>query len=251
MTTSADHKHPVTLRAVNAGNGWRWISDGFTLFARDAVTWIALTVILVLASLLVNAIPVIGTLAFIACWPALTAGLMIGCRAAAAGERLEFAHLFAAFNRGEQTTQLLIVGALYVVAVVVIVIVMVVAVLVTSFGLSTPTPGRGWANLFAIAAALLAGLAVAAVLVMPVMMATWFAPPLIVFENMRATDAMKASFKACLKNPLPFLVYSVALLVLWILATLPLMLGLLVLLPVLVCSFYTNHQDIFARPAQP
>lgn len=53
---------------------------------------------------------------------------------------------------------------------------------------------------------------------------------------------------------MPLLVYSVAVLVLGIIASIPLMLGLIVLLPVLVCSIYASYKDIFpanvAAPAQ-
>ena len=90
--------------------------------------------------------------------------------------------------------------------------------------------------------AVLVGLALA----LPVYMALWFAPSLIVFNNLKPVDAMKASFLACLKNIVPFLIYGVILLVLCFVAAIPFGLGFLVLGPVAIASIYTGYRDIFA-----
>ena len=80
-------------------------------------------------------------------------------------------------------------------------------------------------------------------------MATWFAPALIVLHELAPIAALKASFYACLRNWIPFLIYGLAMLVLGILAAIPVGLGFLVLIPVLVASVYTAYRDIF-RAAQ-
>lgn len=82
-------------------------------------------------------------------------------------------------------------------------------------------------------------------LLFPLFMAVWFAPALIFFNNMSPVEALKASFNACLKNALPFLVYSLIVMVLMFFAALPVGLGLLVLIPVLSGSAYVSYRDIF------
>jgi uncharacterized membrane protein len=82
-------------------------------------------------------------------------------------------------------------------------------------------------------------------LLLPVVMAIWFAPPLVVFHKMGAFEAMKASFVGCLKNIVPFVVYGLIGLVLAIVASLLLMLGWLVLGPVLAASIYAAYRDIY------
>jgi uncharacterized membrane protein len=57
--------------------------------------------------------------------------------------------------------------------------------------------------------------------------------------------ALKASFFACLRNWLPFLIYSLVLLFLGMVAAIPFGLGFLVLIPVLAGSVYTAYRDIF------
>jgi uncharacterized membrane protein len=94
---------------------------------------------------------------------------------------------------------------------------------------------------------MLAGLIVAALL-LPVMAAMWFAAPLVVFQELGAWEAMKQSFMGCMKNILPFLWYSVVLLLLSLLAVIPIGLGLLILWPVIAASLYTAYRDIYLKP---
>jgi uncharacterized membrane protein len=79
----------------------------------------------------------------------------------------------------------------------------------------------------------------------PLVMAMWFAPALVVFNNMQPVPALKASFNACMKNMPVFLVYGLITLVLCFFAALPLGLGFLVLVPVLAGTLYASYRDIF------
>ena len=56
---------------------------------------------------------------------------------------------------------------------------------------------------------------------------------------------MKASFFACLKNLLPFLVYGVILFVLCLIAMIPIGLGMLIMVPVMMGSIYASYVEIF------
>jgi len=78
-----------------------------------------------------------------------------------------------------------------------------------------------------------------------IVMAVWFAPALVVFNHMPPAAALKASFHACLKNLVSFLVYALLTMVLCFFAALPLGLGFLVLGPVLAGSVYASYRDTF------
>jgi uncharacterized membrane protein len=56
---------------------------------------------------------------------------------------------------------------------------------------------------------------------------------------------MKLSLRAFLHNIAPMLLYGVTFMLLGILASLPMMLGWLVLLPVVFTSLYASYSDIF------
>jgi uncharacterized membrane protein len=86
---------------------------------------------------------------------------------------------------------------------------------------------------------------VALALSIPIYMALWFAPALVVLRGMAPVAALQESFFGCLKNILPFLVYSIVLMVLGIVASIPLGLGWLVLGPTLIASVYVSYRDVF------
>ena len=76
-------------------------------------------------------------------------------------------------------------------------------------------------------------------------MAMQFAPMLVIFGKMAPVPAMKASLRAFLRNMIPLMVYGFLLLPFAILASLPMMLGWLVLLPVIITSLYAIYRDLF------
>lgn len=236
----------MKARAVEAGNGWQWIVSGFGLFRKTPLLWIALTAVLVVIWVVSLMIPAIGPLLFNLFSPVLFAGLMLGARAVDRGEELELAHLFAGFqsNAGALVT----IGGVYLVGTIIVVGI----VFVSAGGSMLPTvmqksPGDVEMMAGAMRGMALA-LAVGLALYVPLLMMIWFAPLLVVFENQKPVDAMKLSFSACLANWLPFLVYGLIVLVLWFIASIPLLLGLIVLLPVLICSVYASYKDIFGSP---
>ena len=57
--------------------------------------------------------------------------------------------------------------------------------------------------------------------------------------------AVSQSFRGCLRNMIPFLVYGLVLVPLAIAASLPLMLGWFVVGPVIVASTYAAYRDIY------
>jgi uncharacterized membrane protein len=236
----------MKARVVGAGNGWEWIIGGFGLFRKAPLLWIALTVVLVIMWLVSFMIPVLGPLLFNLLSPVLFAGLMLGCRAVDRGDELKLAYLFAGFQNN--AASLVTIGGVYLVGTIV-----VVGIVFVSAGGSLPTVmQKSPADLQMMAGALrdlVLALTIALAIYAPLLMLIWFAPLLVVFENLKPVDAMKASFSACLANWLPFLIYGLVILVLWFVASIPLFLGLIVLLPVLICSVYASYKDIF--PASP
>jgi uncharacterized membrane protein len=239
-------------RTVDAVNGWQWIVDGFGLFRKSPVMWVALTLILAVMSIVVLVVPLFGALLFNLFAPVFFAGLMIGCRALENGEALELPHLFAGFK--SNVAALVTVGGIYLAGTIIIFGVVFTIAGASLFSMikpgQTPDPETAMAILRSMAIPLLIAMA----LYVPLMMAVWFAPVLITFHNLSPVDAIKLSFAANLANIVPFLIYGVIGLVLWIIASIPLALGLLVLVPVIFCSVYASYKDIFtdsAAPSQP
>jgi len=236
----------MSAPAEDAVRGWRWIAGGFALFLKSPVMWIAITVVMALMWIGSFLIPVLGPLLFNLLSPVLFAGLMLGCKALERGEPLELGHLFAGFR--SQASALVTIGGIYLIGSIVVLGV----VWATAGGpMLQTTLQKGAADIHAVSGAargmipsLLAGM----VLHLPLLMLIWFAPILVVIQGRGPVDAMKRSLAACLFNWLPFLVYGAILIVLLFLASIPLLLGLVVLLPVLFCSIYASYKDIFEPP---
>ena len=243
----------MEARVVAPGRGWQWLFEGFWLFRKTPVIWLALTLALGLMWVVSLIIPVLGPLLFNLLSPALFAGLMVGCRALESGKPLEMAHLFAGFR--QHAAPLVTVGGVYLVGTVIVVGI----VLVVAGGSMLPAvltkPGTDIETLRAAARSIAVALAIGAAVYLPVLMAVWFAPLLVVFNGLAPVAAMKLSFTACVSNTVPFLVYGVAVLMAWIVLSLPAALGaagallaaalLVASIPVLICSVYMSYRDIF------
>jgi uncharacterized membrane protein len=238
--------HP---RTVDGGEGWNWIASAWDLFVKSPGVWIVNVIIMLCIWFVLQFIPLVGQLAAHLMWPIFIGGLMLGCRALDRGEKFEVAHLFAGFK--SNTSQLLMVGVFMLVAGLIIAGVVILIVLVAGGGTFLAALwGGSAAGLLAGGTFLmlaLFGMLVATLLAIPLFMAAWFAPPLIMFGNLAAVDAMRISFNACLKNVVPFLIYGLVMIILMIVASIPAFLGWLALLPVMIASVYTGYRDIFTE----
>lgn len=235
-------------RSVDAGRGASWIGEGFELFKASAGNWILVTVIWIALALVAALVPLIGSLAFSLFTPVFAGGLMLGCQAQREGGELLVEHLFAGF-KSPYLTPLLAVGALVLAVQVVIQLLIGSSMLGLAGSMMLGRDGMAPGMLGAGAGSLLLML-VGLALTFGLMMATWFAPALVVLRSVPPVDAMKASFQGCVVNFVPFLVYGLLVLVIAVIASLPLMLGWLVAWPVLTASAYTGCADIFPAQAQ-
>ena len=229
--------HPVP-----ASHGWTWIAGGWELFKRSPGIWVAIAIIAIVIFIAYYFMRAFGSILGILLTPVFTAGVVIGAKSLDEGRKLEIAHLFAGFTN--RFGALIAVGAIYLALLLAIV---VVSARVTGVSVSVmlgASPDLASATIGEIISILLAWL-IALGLMVPVFMAVWFAPPLAVFNELGAFDALKASFVGCLKNIVPFLIYGLILLGFAVLASIPLCLGWLVLGPVIGASIYTSYRDIY------
>ena len=227
-------------RSVGAGQGWTWIADGFGLFKRAPGTWIALVVVLFVILVVLAFIPVLGAIATFLLMPLFVGGLILGCRALQGGGELELSHLFAGFKT--HTANLVVLGAL---AIGGWIIVMLPVVAIVGVGAIVGVMRGDAAGAVAMGSSFLLAWLVAMALSIPIYMALWFAPALVVLRGLAPVAALKESFLGCLKNIGPFLIYGIVMLVLSVFATIPFLLGWLVLGPVAIASVYVSYRDIY------
>ena len=229
-------------QSVAAGRGWGWIAEGFGLFKRQPGTWILITIILGVLFIAMGLVPVLGALGTWVLSPVFAGGIMLGCHAAAQGGEIEVGHIFAGFrNRGGS---LVMIGLLSIVA---WIVVMIPVFIVAGAGIFFGTMRGDAQAMAAIGPGVLLAWLVTLALAVPVYMALWFAPALVALREIAPVEALKQSFRGCLKNVIPFLVYGLVLTVLLVVAAIPFGLGLLVMMPVLMASVYIAYAEIFFR----
>lgn len=227
-------------RAVGVGAALDWLRLGWGMFMVNPGLWVAAAVIVIVGFLALFAVWLAGPLLACLLAPVLAAGLLVMCRKASTGGGFDLQDLASGFTAA--TTPLVILGLIFMAGMVTInVIVFVLFSGSVAGGLLMP----GVTGLGVLLGGSLLAMLLSSLLIIPLGMAMWFAPALVMFNNMPPVEACKASLNACLKNVLPFLILGLVFFVLSFFAALPVGLGFLVLIPVLSGAAYASYQDVF------
>lgn len=229
---------------LSSGQGWHWIKQGYALFMKAPLLWMVILAICVVSVAALSAVPMIGEPLASLLLPVILAGLMAGCSAVSKGEELELAYLLSGFQK--HTSQLVTLGGIALVAQFLILGLMMIVGGATLVGMITsgqPTQDPEIVRQAVTGAglAMILGLTLFTLLIMSMQ----FAPMLVYFRDVPPVSAMKLSLRAFLHNVGPMTVYGLTFLFMAILASLPFMLGWLVLLPIMFTSIYAAYIDIF------
>lgn len=227
-----------------AGKGASWVKIAWQMFTKNAVLWIGAMLLYYVTILILTFIPVLNLLtAFLGIF--YSAGIVYMAHQQALGRPVEFGQLFIGFkqNTGQLILLLVLIFAFSLLAIIPMAILIMVNI--TSF-IGLITQPQSILTSSALLVILLSGL-VGMLFFIPLFMAAWLAPALIILHDLTAFEAMKRSFKACLRNILPFLVYGLVVFGLSIVAMIPLFLGFLVLSPVLMLVHYVAYRTILTN----
>jgi uncharacterized membrane protein len=245
-----DHGLKLVLpgRSMPAGAGWEWIAQGWTLFARAPLMWILSLFIFVVVGVVISLVPILGSLVFQVLQVVFAGGFVAACRSIEKTGEFELEHLFAGFSK--RFVPLMLVGLLTLLGMIAIFLVFMAFVgmaILSAFMTGDPNMAVNalMASMMQIALATLVSLA----LLVPLLAAYWFAPALVMMHDMAPGAAMKASFFACVRNIIPFLVNGLVLFVALLVAMVPFGLGLLVWFPVAIASVYVSYRQVFTDEA--
>jgi uncharacterized membrane protein len=243
MITASNQDIP---RKVAASQGFQWVVAGFRLYRKTPLLLSAAFGLLFGVVMAVGLIPLVGDSLSELASPLMVAGFMAAYRALDSGSELELPHFFAGLQG--PAIPLMAVGAVQLLGTFLIGQVMLgmgfdpQAMMDAAKG-GKATPEQMQALMNQAMPALLVGMA----LFTPLIMATWFAPALILFGGARPLTALGVSLRAVVKNWAAMLVNSLTLgLLLFFAALVPMLLGLLVAMPVMFGSLYASYQAIFA-----
>lgn len=232
----------VDPKKLAAGSGWDWIVEGFSYLRANPGLWIGTVLVFWVLLIVVSMIPFVSIIANLF-MPVFSGGFMFMAYKQFKEEDIEFGDMFAGFKNKLGT--LVGVGALYLVGTILVVIIgavlMFVMVGASAFGdMSGAEPSFDPLMMLLV-------MLVFMLLFIPLMMAYWFAPALVMLNDVGAVDAMRMSFRGCLRNMIPFLIYGLIGTVISIIAALPLFLGFLVWSPVIIASMFASYRQIYTE----
>lgn len=233
----------MEIHQVHGKQGLQWILSGFYLFRKAPLAWVFVCFTLMLIAMAMSFIPLFGKFVFTLISPVFLAGIMLGCKDMEQGKPIELKHLFVSFKTNP--APLITIGGIYLIGQILII------GLVMLIGGSQMTDMLLYgkrvdeSELMGVMSNMLTSSLIALTLSIPLMMASWFSPLLVIFHNVPPIVAMQRSFFACLKNFIPFQLYGVTLIVLTVLSLMPYGLGLVILIPTIFTSIYVSYKDIF------
>lgn len=236
--------YKFSIRQCEAGAGFRWIAKGWRLFLKAPWVWMGLGLFwLVVFSILISWVPFLGNVAATLFQAVFLGGMFLAAEATEQGELPTFAHAFAIF-RHPRLNALLALGVANLLFSIVMAILFGIGMMI---GMAAWQGGMGgWPMEMPMLnpAAYFWGL-ILLMLAICYFMAVWFAPPLLLFDGLDLTTALRASFQAAIRNIAAFTLYGLAMMLLSLLAILSFGLGLLILIPVVLLSTYCAYREIF------
>jgi hypothetical protein len=258
----------MEIVAVPANRGWGWLVDSYELFRRGALTWLLMFLALFAFVVLCAQLGWFGSVLTALLLPVFNAGVLAGADALARQRDFRFGWLFAGFLKG--AGHLVTIGGIYLVGQFAVLAIVggiggqTLAELAAQGGGKITPEAAGAATGTLLMAALL-GIA----LLVPLLMAIWFAPMLVYFDDYGPLAAMRISLSACLRNLRPFVVYGATVLAFAVLASLLLQilravpgigpmlaslgLGMVIglFVPILFISPYPAYREVFVPGLPP
>ena len=233
--------------SVSLGSAFTWYSKGFDQFKASPGIWIGLVVLFIVITLVVGMIPFLGSIINIFLGPIFFAGLMLACEAQRRGQAVGIDHLFQGFGKNGGALALFGLLSLAFYIVIGIVVLIVVAMSVGGAAISGMfAGGHPSAALLGMGIGTMALCFLIAMLAfVPIMMAMWFGPTLIVLHDVAPFDALKMGLRGAFKNWFVFILYMLLYMIFAIFATIPIFLGWFVLGPVLIGAFYAAYREIY------
>ena len=245
------HDDLPPTRHVGVGHGVQWISAGWALFLRRPGFWLLAALLQTLLVMLVLLVPLLGQVGAHLLMPILSAGLMVVAHRVEYNEPVTVAEVFTGFR--EHAPAVVNVGVWYMLGWMLIVALGLLlggGAALSGMAVGMETHYEWLGTVISVFGILLA-ITISLLLVLPLVMSVWLAPPLAVFHDIPAMQAMKHSFVASWRSLPAFIVAFFLVALMLFLTSLTLGLGVLVVIPVMAGATYAAYRDLFELPQPP
>ncbi|MDR0219167.1 MAG: hypothetical protein LBI71_09835 [Enterobacteriaceae bacterium] len=231
-------------QAVGAGDATKWIGNAWAMFKAQPLQWILMLIVYIAIISVISFIP------FISLFSGLFSSVFVAGYITAAHQqritgnfRIEL--LFYGFKN--KLGSLVAVGALNIG---IITLGVIAALIIAGFGAldffvasqsGNPDPVLMLANLPSFMWAII----ILSIFSMVASAFVWFAPALIIINDMKFGEAISMSLSAVKKNLFGGFLFFFMMGVLMFISMIPIFLGLLVTIPMMMISYYTTYRSIF------
>ena len=205
----SDAPREFVFKRYPAGQGMVWLATAYRMFKVHRLAWVVLVLAYFIILLMLRVVPFVGPYAMTVLKPVFAVGLLAAAWTQERGGRPAFVQLFQGFRAN--LWSLLAIGLFFVAGI-------TLAVFASSLvdgGKLLELMASGSAMSEAQIAAALSdpqlqlGMAFSALLSLPVVIATWWAPALVVFQDAGSGAALAASLRAALANWKPLAIYGI------------------------------------------
>lgn len=197
---------------LRAARGWTWLVHAHALFARARLYWLMLILGYWLITVMLTIVPFIGVTAATLLKPVFAVGFLAAAWAQDRGEAPQMSRLFAGFRSNIRA--LLPLGAVYALGIAIALAISSImdgGALMRLVLLGEAPEG----NVMAIPG-IQSAMVVAALCAVPTLLALWFAPALIVFQDQPTFTALALSLRAALSNFGAVVIYGLSVFVFWV-----------------------------------
>jgi hypothetical protein len=241
----------IQIKELEAGVALDWYKKSWKIFQKNSALFVLQFFMFFMFQMAAQLLGPLSTLASNVLWCLFIAGLFYTCDKIGKGEEVSFSDFFKGFDKN---TKPLVILGLYLSAILFVYIAFVIIMVILIGGLSILSYINNPQEIvdYLLSNFLISIFILTLVVLIPLtilLMASIFSPGLVFFENLKPLDAMKKSLIACVHNSMAFLMHGLWFFLFSILASIPLGLGFIILLPIVNLTIYFAYKDIF--PSEP
>ncbi|MCH9696557.1 MAG: hypothetical protein K0U68_00470 [Gammaproteobacteria bacterium] len=235
-------KHAKTGAIAWYKKGWQW-------FMVNPMVWVLLVIGYFLVLMALQLLPFVGSLIGAILWPGLSAGLLVAAKKSSEQAPISVNDLFSALASSKHRLGLLHLGMIS------LVVALLSGLVIFKIGgeqlmlvLNQTNPAEISEETIQVMQSQFP-MMMWIMLIISAITAVFFmyAVPLVAFHGVPAFTAIKSSILTTVVNLLPLTLFGLLYLGFATLASLPLMLGFLILMPVTICAWYASYVDIFEQ----
>ena len=220
--------------SLPASRGWQWYKQGWSLFSKQKGNWILMTLLASVDFILLNVIPLIGSLAALLIFPGLIGGMLYSAQEVSSGKPIKLDYLWIVFKDPKKRSEFLKLGLVLIAGI------FLAGILVGIF-MGDKVEGLNPNANLDVGFGTLAFLFLLGLIGFIIF---GYASALILFRSSSMTNALKESISLGTNQLLPIATLYLLYTLFSIIAAIPFGLGFLILWPVTIGAIYVSYQEL-------